>query len=72
MAEKLANKPQKLNKKAKGVRPSLFSVLLKMKNFYSSGSLQTSIHSSAFEYLKSSSRLSSIALLPLPTAGNTV
>ena len=33
MAEKLANKPQKLNKKAKGVRPSLFSVFLKMKNF---------------------------------------
>lgn len=55
-------------KKQKEMYLLLFFIL----KTYASGSLHTSIHSTAFEYLYSSSRLSSIALLPLPTAGNTV
>ena len=40
------------------------------KNY--SGSLQTSTHSSNFEYSSSSGIVSSMALLLLPHAGNTV
>ena len=54
-------------KKQKSISFSAFIVYI-----CGSGSLQTSIHSIAFEYLNNSSKLSSIALFPLPTAGKTV
>ena len=48
------------------------STLMARNEDSGSGSLQTSTHSSNFEYSSSSGIVSSMALLLLPHAGNTV